>query len=477
MCGIIGAVSSSPSGFTRDECKALYELLTVDQVRGYDGTGILGTNYKDNSVWYVKEATTPHEALSGRETGMHMISQWNSCIGHNRAATLGKINQDNTHPFVYDNVVGVHNGTINAWRSLFPRTKASMDSMALYEAMDNKEEKDTADFLKGINSGAYALAWIDRRSTTLKLVRNKERPMYIVTTSTAIFFGSEIKMLEWILDRNNITVKESIKLKVHTVVGVPVGRKGLVEAEEYKPRSYSYSYTGGQSRNAGWFGGGYEYANPIGRPYSSTAKPTIEKWSIGTFDYQVSTDIAKRLNTASVETLGFGVGDRTSPYFSLSAALNEKRKQHSIIGLGGINGQSRRIGCKVILASKGKTGPLYYGCILRGGKQPLPVSMRVLDVRLEKRIDAILNKNKLAELHAVHVNSVVFTHTGICTLGFSPLRAVDLSPEDVTQYNGKHHNKWSEHTEKAIRTVYGADNPIKKAESGRINWSAGWKAA
>src|SRR3546814_12623264 len=59
--------------------------------------------------------STRTDTLFPDTTLCRSLSGYNSkaFIGHNRAATLGKVNGLNAHPFRYDNIMGAHNGTLD----------------------------------------------------------------------------------------------------------------------------------------------------------------------------------------------------------------------------------------------------------------------------------------------------------------------------------------------------------------------------
>ena len=117
MCGIFGFVNFkaiSGTGYDINLCKYFEQMLFVDQLRGVDGTGLMAYK-KPNKVEILKTAGDFGDlcALSTYKQTVNNIDLSYAAVGHNRSATKGlKHSSDNAHPFVYDKVTLVHNGTL-----------------------------------------------------------------------------------------------------------------------------------------------------------------------------------------------------------------------------------------------------------------------------------------------------------------------------------------------------------------------------
>jgi len=111
---------------------------------------------------------------------------------------MGATVSENAHPFIEGNICLVHNGTLQNHYKLANRT---VDSNAIAAHI---EEHGYKSLLKNIE-GAYALIWYNAAEKTLYFTRNADRPLHLVETSDRVFLASESKMLDWILDRNDIT--------------------------------------------------------------------------------------------------------------------------------------------------------------------------------------------------------------------------------------------------------------------------------
>lgn len=197
MCGIVG-VAGDMNLAAR---KSFTELLHIDVFRGKDSTGVAAIG---RNSWKVhKTVGTPQDLFErvGAKDGIESLS--NIClIGHNRYATVGGVNRGNAHPFEFENLVGVHNGTLRNKEVLEDYKDFGTDSEALYYNIDKNGLKETMSKV----IGAYTLVWFDKRTNTINFLRNQERPLAIALSEDKkfLFWASEKDMLEYVLNRNNI---------------------------------------------------------------------------------------------------------------------------------------------------------------------------------------------------------------------------------------------------------------------------------
>lgn len=250
MCGIVGVLSYRESGLLGGECRSLHNLVMANIVRGADGSGILWQPTKskegDAYAYWHKEAKSAGEVFS-RLTLEATLEDARFAVTHNRAATLGKLTDEHTHPFSFGSVIGVHNGTISSWRTLPGVDKAEMDSQAVIEAISkaDTDEDSVIKVLDACDAGAYALVWYDNRIKALRIARNNDRPMNFMLTDTALWFGSELEMLEWGLGRGKERYRKAISLQENTLVTIPIDGSAPTY-QTYHPTYVNTSY--GMSR-------------------------------------------------------------------------------------------------------------------------------------------------------------------------------------------------------------------------------------
>jgi glutamine phosphoribosylpyrophosphate amidotransferase len=265
MCGIVGFISNRADGATILDAKIMRELAIADIVRGYDGTGMFyrkkKSGDKDTKIWYYKGPKLATDLLS-RYEWQAQLDEARFCVVHNRASTIGGNTEENTHPFVEAHVVGVHNGTLSGWRGL--SSTARMDSHAMFVKLSDTDP-DPAEVAQVLASssvvyGAYSLVWWDHRIERLRFTRNYRRPMHMITTERGVFFGSELRMVEWILDRNEVHMYDSWSTKEYIIIDVPMDGS---EAEVYDYSDEIYSYkTPAKEVNSG-YDSGYGWDNRV----------------------------------------------------------------------------------------------------------------------------------------------------------------------------------------------------------------------
>lgn len=235
MCGLVTVVSKQKNGMFHSDMKVFTEMLFADQLRGSDGTGII---YNKN-----KEIKTLKAAVASSDFVNHnmydkavkdIVHSGNFVVGHNRAATKGKLVHENTHPFREKHITLVHNGTLSWHKEL---ADVEVDSHAICISMAERGLKET---LKKIY-GAYALIWVDNKKKTLNFIRNNQRPLYVIETKDLFIFVSEPKMAEWILDRNNQKIKSIREVPIHTLFQFEFGTWDKYEEQKieiYTPPTF-----------------------------------------------------------------------------------------------------------------------------------------------------------------------------------------------------------------------------------------------
>lgn len=222
MCGIVGAVSSSTSGFFQAHQSAFEGLLWADTLRGADSTGVFGVNRYGN-VDYLKSKGDPSVLFrtpEWKEFNDDIYSQFHMVVGHNRKATRGATSDENAHPFVEDNTILVHNGTLYNHTSLTDK-KVEVDSHAILHSIVERGIEKTIEEL----DGAFTLVWYHADDKKLHICRNDQRPLHIANTQGAWFFASEDKMLKWILDREDIKIVDMTNCKPGTLYTFDLDKK------------------------------------------------------------------------------------------------------------------------------------------------------------------------------------------------------------------------------------------------------------
>jgi glucosamine 6-phosphate synthetase-like amidotransferase/phosphosugar isomerase protein len=173
MCGLNGAF-----GDIGVKEKAVQKPVVVKAVGGQESLATAHKAFFDQGNWTLKD----HDLRC--------------VIGHNRYATQGAINEENAHPFVFEDVIGCHNGTVYPYslNHLDEHNHTRTDSQIIIAELGaGTPVKEVIEFA----NGAYALVWYDMKKHTLHMCRNKERTLYVVASlnKKTIFWASEMWML------------------------------------------------------------------------------------------------------------------------------------------------------------------------------------------------------------------------------------------------------------------------------------------
>lgn len=203
MCGLFGMAGPGISG---SDLKIIHNLGIVSMLRGTDGAGVY-------------QIRTRSQKFYNQEDGYKTWGNWVdlcddidrkknnkllSSVGvdvvmcHVRAATRGALRDDNSHPFMFEHIVGAHNGTLKDKRYEHP-TKT--DSELMFRDINNGNMEDVLESLD--RDSAFAVSVFDRRTQTLRFSRNELRTLAFAFLADrgVMYWASEKDMLKYILHR------------------------------------------------------------------------------------------------------------------------------------------------------------------------------------------------------------------------------------------------------------------------------------
>ena len=261
MCGI-HAVFNVDTQFNNNATKYMEQAFIVNSLRGVDSSGMFVVNDKGQQEVHKMALQGPLFVES--KLTKRMLTDVGRCrvaVGHVRAATAGKINVDNSHPFVGygpngSRVVGVHNGTLNDWRSNTGAGLYEVDSDWAIQHIADENADAFEDF-----HGAYAFIWW-REETPGKVfvARNDQRPMHMLVTpdEKTMYLGSELGMVSWLTDRNSIKAKDNAIYQIEagmlyefdlTGAKITYKKSALPKAVPRRPTYSSSTYAGSSPKS------------------------------------------------------------------------------------------------------------------------------------------------------------------------------------------------------------------------------------
>lgn len=303
MCGIVGLIARTTSGFYHGDLDKFQDLLIVDSLRGEDSTGAYCV-LSNKQVKTIKIASHPAHLFAC--DGWHKfraqaITSGRVIIGHNRKATQGAVVSKNAHPFVEENIILVHNGTL---RSRDGVGNEEVDSHAVCKAI----AKDGAEKVLSEINGAFAFVWYDTKTSKLNIIRNDERPLSLTKTNNLYIVASEDWMARGVYGRDYGKVEETTFFKPGSLYSFSLDGSFTVKEIKLKPFIPAKTYAVSDSE---W----EERYPPIYNTHSRrntnvqllTQKPTPKKYAVDIGDtvfFDISAAEMPRGKTATVKVRG-----------------------------------------------------------------------------------------------------------------------------------------------------------------------------
>lgn len=236
MCGISSLFHNLKSKEHSLE-KLMFNAMWTGAVRGHHSTGLI--YQAEDEVDHYKKAVPGYDF-------MHLpivdeiygnLHKTPYLICHNRAATRGEVKHSNAHPFHFDHITGVHNGTLSAYYDLTPNgVNHPVDSMHLYDAMSREGWATIAPEVRG----SFNLLWHDANDDTIHLCKNTDRPYcFAKLKDKDVLIGmSEKAHLKWLIGRHSLKIEYCWTPENNVEYIWQVGEDMVKPADRVKHKAY-----------------------------------------------------------------------------------------------------------------------------------------------------------------------------------------------------------------------------------------------
>lgn len=233
MCGIYGFYQFKDVKPCQS-LESIIERLALSNIqRGRDSTGQVIITADDKMHVIKKLGDAKHyyhhaEIKNGIQKHFRQLPK--VILGHSRSATTGEITLGNAQPFIYENVIGTHNGIISNYLELFQkyglRSVTSCDSEIIFALLSTTAKQETRASLLGELDGYLAIAYYDLNTVDeIHFASIYNECLFVYSTPYGVFWSSIKRSLKKALNKYRIPHKQ---VDIGTSELISISSKGQV---------------------------------------------------------------------------------------------------------------------------------------------------------------------------------------------------------------------------------------------------------
>ena len=248
MCGLAGLIIGKKKDRSKEDFKKIREdfsnLMVATQVRGTHATGAFVLDAKKGIRYY--KLPVPASRMVKTGEWFALLDMLNTdtvaIIGHVRFATKGSTSvNENNHPIVMNNIIGVHNGIITNDCELCEKYpyEQEVDSAAVFATIEHfakKSRVSTENIAKALPKikGNFAIMLADnRRTDSVFIARDGSRPI--------VHYKDVEEKLLWLSSTGDI-LRKGLKRAVYPTMLPPysVARLSVAHADKSDIKTISW---------------------------------------------------------------------------------------------------------------------------------------------------------------------------------------------------------------------------------------------
>lgn len=237
MCGIYGfSKLGANCQLSNDTIRYIVNTLAIgNESRGRDsvGIGIIDNDAKPFVFKKIGEVDKFLETPAIQDKlGTRINNETRSIFGHTRQATTGAVNLVNAQPFVYQYILGTHNGIVNNYKDISDKWKLKLqttcDSEVIFGLLYQSDTlSGQAKLLSNLN-GYFSIAWYNLKTPNKIYFAKDYNVLSIYKGKDFVLWSSESEPIENVKRIFGLELEE---LNIEDWQAISIDWQGKIERE------------------------------------------------------------------------------------------------------------------------------------------------------------------------------------------------------------------------------------------------------